>query len=61
MSDKYLILDRDTFTDKRMTGYLAALTDESALLNFNKSADFGVVTNSAPVEINEFRKLYILS
>jgi hypothetical protein len=37
-----------------MTGYFAIFTDESALLNFNKSADFGIVANSATIEINKF-------
>src|ERR1700733_13709866 len=49
MPDENLVLDGDPFTDKRVAGDLASLTDLGVLLNLYERPDLGLVTNLAAV------------
>jgi len=40
MTDEYVVLDRDAFTNKAMAGDLAVLPTVAFLLDFNKGSDF---------------------
>ena len=59
--DKNIVLYSDTFADEGVTGDFAVFTDNGVLLDFNKSADFAIVTNRTTIEVNELRKLYVFA
>ena len=61
VSDKAVVFYVDTFTDERMRGYFAVTADRSIFLNFNKSADPGIVADPAAVQIDEIGQEYVLT
>ena len=50
----------DALADKCVAGDLAALADASILLNFNECADLCIVSDFAPIEIDELRQPHVL-
>jgi hypothetical protein len=54
MAEEDAVFDRDTFTDKRVTGNLAIVADRGVLLNLDKRTNLGVVTHGASVHVDEF-------
>ena len=57
MSNKHSVFYADTLTDKRVAGYLAALSDCRPPLNLNESPDPGLGAYRATVQVNEFRMM----
>src|SRR5580698_2546248 len=53
MTDEDVIFDHDSFTDKAVTGYLAALPDCGVLLNLDERADFRLVAYFTSVKVDE--------
>src|SRR5262249_59994818 len=50
-----VVLDGHAFADKRVTGDLTVLSDLGVLLNLDEGTDFCVVTDIAPVKVDELR------
>ena len=65
MANENTVFNCYAFTDKCMTGNLAALTYSCVLLHLNKGPDLAIVANLAAIQINELRernsvaKLYV--
>jgi hypothetical protein len=53
VTDKHIILNVDTLTDESVRRYLAVLADGCVFLDLDKSADFGVIPDFTPVEIDK--------
>ena len=53
MSHKHFVLDDHAFTDKGVTGDLAALADPRVFLDLNEGPDFRIVADVASVEVGE--------
>ena len=49
MADEYFVFDGDALTDEGVTRYFAISADAGALLNFDKRADPGAVTDLTAV------------
>src|SRR6185295_6535627 len=61
VSDKDLIFDRHAFTNEGVARYFAPLANFGILLNLDKRPDFRIVSNLATIEVDELRKLHVLS
>jgi hypothetical protein len=53
--DEDVVLDEDAFTDKGVTGNLAASSDTGIFLNFYECADLCLVADLAPIQVDKFR------
>ena len=53
MSNKNIILDRDSFADECMRRDLAAPPDDGVFLHLDKRSHLGFVTDCAAVEVNQ--------
>jgi hypothetical protein len=60
MSDEHVVLNDDAFTDKAVTGDLAASTDAGVFLDFDECPDLGLGPNLAPIEVYEFGETDVL-
>ena len=58
MTNKYVILDSDTFANKRMARNLTAGTDDGILLNLNKTTNPRLIAHCAAVKVSEAEYLY---
>jgi len=61
VTDENVIFDGHAFADERMAGYLAVPSYRCVFLDLHKSADFRVISDRAPVEIDELRQPDVLS
>jgi hypothetical protein len=61
MPYKNVVFDDHTFTNECMTRDLATLADNCVLLDLNEGANLGLVSDVAPINIDEARKLYIFA
>jgi hypothetical protein len=60
VTDEYTVLSsRHTFAGKSMAGDIAISANFSPTLDFDKDANFGVISNFAAVEIDKIKNLYI--
>src|ERR1019366_6299729 len=57
---KYVVFHDDAFTNKRMAGYLATLSDNGILLDLDECAYLRLAANFAAVQVYKVRELYIL-
>jgi len=61
VADKAIIRDMNTFTNKRVTGNFAVLTDGSTFLYFNKSAHLRAIVYTAAVGIHEVENAHVFA
>ena len=54
MTDENIVLNRDAFADKRMTGNLAAPSHFGVFLNFDERSNLRFITDLASVQVDEF-------
>src|SRR6266436_7322453 len=54
MTDENAILNIDTFTDKRVTGDFAILSNSGVFLNFDEGANLCVIADFTAVEVDKF-------
>ncbi len=54
MADENAILNIDTFTDKRVTGDFAILSNSGVFLNFDEGANLCVIADFTAVEVDKF-------
>src|SRR5207249_2397664 len=53
VADESLILNGDTFADKRVAGYFHVLAYVGVFLDLNKRADLGVITDRATIQVDK--------
>ena len=58
VTDKHLVLERHTFTNKRVRRNLAATTDGCVLLDLDESANARPVTDCTAIQIDDVRMMY---
>src|SRR5215470_7951346 len=61
MPYKNLVLDGDTFTDKRMARYLAVAPYPGPFLDFDKCPNLRIVTNLTPIEVHKVVNCHVLT
>src|SRR5262249_8252137 len=61
MSYEDVLLDSDAFADKSVAGDLAVAPDPGVLLDLDKRADLGVITNLTAVQVDELREFDVLA
>jgi hypothetical protein len=61
VTNKHVIFDPDTFTDKRMARDLHVFTNNRILLNLDECADLAVVANRAAVKVDESEDAYVFT
>src|SRR5580698_2830660 len=59
--DEDVVLNQNSFTDKRVTGNLAASSDTGIFLDFYECADLCLVSDLAPIHVYKFRQSDILT
>jgi hypothetical protein len=61
VTNENIVLNADAFTDKGMTGDLAAFPHRRVFLDLDEGPDFCLISNFASVEIDEFGELDVFS
>ena len=59
MADKDVVFNGDAFTDKGVTGNLAAPADAGILLNLNERSNLRFIADLASVEVDELGQFHI--
>ena len=61
VADEHVVFDIDTFAHEGVARNLAVLSDSRVLLDLYERADFRLVADFATIQIDELRKLHIVS
>ena len=61
VADKHVVFYRHPLADKGVAGYLTALANFGPLLNFNKGANFCVVTDFASIKVHKITNLNVFA
>jgi hypothetical protein len=61
VADKNVIFNIHALTDERVRGDLAVLTNPGVLLNLDKRANLGVISDFAAVQVHEIKDLDVFA